>query len=93
MNSDDDAASLLTLNSKILCSLFSTDLSSFSVSPGCVSKALAHLKLKKSDGTQLHSNHFICAATSLLVPLSKLFTAMLRHGMSPSLSETVFYAL
>ena len=61
----------------------STDLSSFSAkvlasetqpgdrSPGCVSEAstLAHLKLKKSDGTQLDSNHFICAVTSLSAPL------------------------
>ena len=47
-------------------------------------------KPEKSDGTQLDSNDFICAATSLSAPVSKLFTAMLRHGYVPeSLKDCV----
>ena len=41
------------------------------------------LKMNKSDGTQLVSNHFTCASSALTQPLSKLFTAMLQHGYIP----------
>ena len=93
LNSDDDAASLLTLNSKILCSLSFTDLSSFSVSPGCVSEALAHLKLKKSDGTQFDST--ISYVLLLYCRRLSLSFSLLCYGMAMSLSpsETVFYTL
>ena len=64
-------------------SLSSSDLASISVSPHTVSEALSHLKSNKSDGTSLMSNHFIFASTSLVHLLSKLFTAMLRHGYVP----------
>ena len=69
LNSDDDAASLLTLNSKILCSLDLSSFRIFSVSPGCVSEALAHLKLKKSDDTTTIS-YVLLPARNLTVSAS-----------------------
>ena len=75
------------LRSKVLsdlnASLNRTDLISCSVSVTTVIEALSHLKLAKSDGTALISNHFICASSVLSVFLSKLFTAMLHHGYVP----------
>ena len=55
--------------SDIGCSLSSSDLATTFVSPITVYGALSHLKTNKSDGTQLVSNHFICASTSLTQPL------------------------
>ena len=83
LSSNNEDASFLTLHSNFKSSPSSNDLSSIIVSPNTVSEALVHLKLNKSDGTQLASNHFIYAATPLSKPLSKLFTAMLQHGYVP----------
>ena len=75
------------LRSKVLsdlnASLNQADLTSCSISITTVIEALSHLKLGKSDGTALISNHFICASSVLSAFLSKLFTAMLRHGYVP----------
>ena len=80
LNSDNSSHPLLA---DIERSLSSSDLASISVSPHTVSEALSHLRSNKSDGTSLMSNHFIFASTSLVHLLSKLFTAMLRHGYVP----------
>ena len=80
LNADNPSKSSI---SDIGCSLSSSDLAATSVSPITVYEALSHLKTNKSDGTQLVSNHFICASACLTQPLSKFFTAMLRHGNVP----------
>ena len=72
---------LLTIVSDSLCS---SDLASVSVTPSIVLEASSHLKRGKLDGTSLSSNHFICTSEVLCEPLSKLFTAILRHGHIPS---------
>ena len=67
----------------IRSSLCDSDLASTLVSPVTVSEALSHLKMNKSDGANLSSNHFICASTTLIDFLSKLYTAMLHHRHVP----------
>ena len=71
LNADISCNSLV---SDIECSLSSDDLAAIFVSPVTVSDALSLLKLNKSDGIQLVSNHFIHASTSLILPLSKFFS-------------------
>ena len=82
-----NSTSNVGLRSKVLsdlnASLNQADLTSCSISITTVIEALSHLKLGKSDGTALISNHFICASSVLSAFLSKLFTAMLRHGYVP----------
>ena len=80
LNSDNSSHPLLT---NIESSLSSSDLASISVSPHTVSEAVSLLKSNKSDGTSLMSNHLILVSNSLVHLLSKLFTAMLRHGYVP----------
>ena len=46
--------------------------------------AISQLKLGKRDGSSLSSNHFVHAKEVLCVHLSKLFTAMIRHGVVPA---------
>ena len=80
LNNDISSNSLVN---DLASSLSPFDLAVIFVSPITVSEALSHLKLNKSDGTQLVSNHFTCASPALTQPLSKLFTAMLQHGYVP----------
>ena len=57
-----------------------------SVSQKTVCDAFSQLKPGKHDGLSfiyVHCDHFIRAKTALSDPLSKLFTAMLRHGIVP----------
>ena len=79
-SSDDRSDFLLFLN----CSLSDSDISSAMIMPSNVAESISRLKLGKSDGTSLLSNHFICASSVLSEFLSSLFTAMLRHGFIPS---------
>ena len=65
-------------------SLSSSDLTESLITTNVVSEALSHLKAGKSDGTQLLSDHFLCISFSLDDCLSRLFTAMLRHGCVPN---------
>lgn len=55
--------------------------------------SLSHLKLGKSEGTNLLPNHFVYVSSILSEFLSDLFTAMLRHGMVMCLTllETAFF--
>ena len=53
-------------------SLHAEDLASIVVSSEVVSEALAHIKPGKSDGSNLLSNHYICALSTLTPYLSKL---------------------
>ena len=64
-------------------SLTSLDLMSVSITPSRVNNALSRLKRGKSDGTNLTSNHFALASAELVDVLSRLFTAILRHGYMP----------
>ena len=61
-----------------------SDLERTAILSATVSAALSQLRLGKSEGTSLLSNHFICASPVLKEFLSKLFTAMLRHGYVPN---------
>ena len=83
LNSANDLSNRSELLTTVSDSLSAEDLNAASISPNIVSEASSHLKLGKSDGTPLCSNHFICASTVLCEPLSKLFTAILRHGHIP----------
>ena len=80
-NNSINRSKLLTTVSDSLCA---SGLTSVSVTPSIVLEASFHLKRGKSDGTPLCSNHFICISEVLCEPLSKLFTAILRHGHIPS---------
>ena len=61
-----------------------SSLSSVCVSQETVCDAISQLKLGKCDGSSLSSNHFVHAKEVLCVHLSKLFTAMIRHGIVPA---------
>ena len=65
-------------------SIDSSSLSSVCVSQETVCDAISQLKLGKCDGSSLSSNHFVHAKEVLCVNLSKLFTAMIRHGIVPA---------
>ena len=62
----------------------SADLLQHYISPECVSEAIKHLKHKKSDSSELDSDHLILASEAISESLSCLFTAMLRHGHFPA---------
>ena len=49
-----------------------------------MTEALSTLGRCKSDGSNVTSNHLLVAAHTLAEPLSKFFTAILRHGVMPS---------
>ena len=83
LNSSSDSQSSRSLLERISNSVSSSDLSLMSISQETVCDAFAQLKPGKHDGSSLMSNHFIHAKTALSDPLSKLFTAMLRHGVVP----------
>ena len=84
LNSGCSSAARTDLVSFLNSSLCITDLEGTTISSGTVSAALSQLKLGKSEGTNLLSDHFICASPVLKEFLSNLFTAMLRHGYVPS---------
>ena len=48
-----------------------------------MSDVLRRIKTGKSDGTNLFSDHFVCASSSLSDFLAKFFTALLRYGYTP----------
>ena len=83
LNSQDDLESRSNLLTVIETSLSSDDLVSSNISPEVVSMALKRIKPGKSDGTDLFSDHFRYASSSLSDFLAKFFTVMLRHGHIP----------
>ena len=90
LNSNRSDHARLEVLSEINDSLNQEDMISCSTSVNTVTESLSHLKFDQSDGTVLNSNHFICAASVLHTFLSKLFTAMLRHGhVTKSLRDCV----
>jgi hypothetical protein len=81
LNSNSNAG----VQSEVLSAfLKQADLISCSISEPTVIEALSHLKMAKSDGTALISNHFICASSVLSAFLRKLFTVTFRHGYVPT---------
>ena len=83
LNADNCLNSRSDLLHSIEETLSHSDLESSVVSPEDVAEALSRIKPGKSDGTELISNHFLYAKSILNDFLSKLFTAMLRHGYIP----------
>ena len=83
LNSSQDPQSRSNLHNQMNKSISSTDLSSILISSETVHDAISQLKSGKHDGSCFMSNHFIHAKEVLSDPLSKLFTAMLRHGVIP----------
>ena len=80
--SSEARSDLVSFLNSFLCI---TDLEGATISSGTVSAALSQLKLGKSEGTNLLSDHFICASPVLKEFLSNLLiTAMLRHGYVPN---------
>ena len=73
LNSANDLSNRSELLTTVSDSLSAADLNAASITPNIVSEASSHLKVGKSDGTPLCSNHFICASAVLCEPLSKLF--------------------
>ena len=62
----------------------------FCFTDNCVLEAFSHLKPKKSDGSDLDSNHFIMAMPVIVDFLTSLFTIVIRHGyLPPSLKDCV----
>ena len=84
LNSDPDSQSRSCLFQHISDSIDSSSLSSVCVSHKTVCDAISQLKLGKCDGSSLSSNHFVHAKEVLCVHLSKLFTAMIHHGIVPA---------
>ena len=94
LNSTCNDHARLEVLSEINDSLNQEDMNSCSIAVNTVTEALSHLKSDKSDGTALNSNHFVCAASVLPTFLSKLFTAMLRHGhVTKSLRDCVMHPI
>ena len=83
LNSCTDTQPRNSLYDSIRESIGPSDLSSIFISQEVVRDAISQLKSGKHDGSILMSNHFIYAKDALSAPLSRLFTAMLRHGIVP----------
>ena len=84
--------SLLNLSDNVSCdaltnslsdSLSSSDLESIQFSPECIFQAICNLKLSKSDGSGLSSDHLVHAAPVISNTLADLCTAIIRHGHMP----------
>ncbi len=60
------------------------ELTAVSVGASCVHSAFQRLKLHKHDGTNLLSDHLICASPAIDQFVADLFSSILRHGYMPS---------
>ena len=58
---------------------------SFSVSVECIHSAFSKLKLSKSDGSILVSDHLVLCLPAIAQLIAYLFTAMIRHSFMPKL--------
>ena len=83
LNPNLDTQSRTNLQHRIKESMDSSALSSVFISQETICDAISQLKHSKNDGS-VFSNHFIHAKDVLSIPLSKLFTAMIRHGVVPA---------
>ena len=83
LNSCSDTQPRNSLYDSIRESTGPSDLSSIFISQEVVHDAISQLRSGKHDGSILMSNHFIYAKDALSAPLSRLFTAMLRHEIVP----------
>ena len=79
-----DTISRTNLQHHVKESITPSALSSVFITQEIVHDAISQLKRNKNDGSVLSSNHFIYAKDVLSTPLSKLFTAMIRHGTVPT---------
>ena len=84
LNSVPDSTSCTNLQHRVKESITSSALSSVFITQEIVYDAISRLKRNKNNGSVLSSNHFIYAKDVLSTPLSKLFTAMIRHGTVPT---------
>ena len=84
LNSNPDTQSRTNLQHRIKESIDSSALSSVFIPQETICDAISQLKHSKNDGSVFSSNHFIHAKDVLSIPLSKLFTAMIRHGVVPA---------
>ena len=64
-------------------SLSSFNLESIQFSPKYILQAICNLKLSKSDGSGLSSDHLVNAAPVISSTLADLCTAIIRHGHMP----------
>ena len=85
LNSCPDPQSRNSLYDSIRESISPSDLSSILITQEIVRDAMSQLinKSGKHDGSMFMSNHFIYSKDALSAPLSRLFTAMLRHEITP----------
>ena len=67
----------------IHCSLTDSHLRSILITPEQVLEAPSQLKPDKTDPTGVSSKHLLYGSSVLAVPLSALFTSILRHGFMP----------
>ena len=73
------------LLSSMSSSISSADIASFSISVECIRSAFSKLKLCKSDGSILISDHLIMCLPVIAESLSALFTSMVHHSFMPKL--------
>ena len=59
---------------------------SFSVSVECIHSAFSKLKLSKSDGSILVSDHLVLCLPAIAQLIAYLFTAMIHHSLCPNCS-------
>ena len=83
LNSVPDT-SRTNLQHQVKESITPSALSSVFITQEIVYDAISQLNRNKNDGPVLSSNHFIYAKEVLSTPLSKLFTAVIRHGTVPT---------
>ena len=82
-NSSDGTASTNLLE-HLVSTITADDFKQMRISSSTVKEAIGKLKRGKSDGGCLVSDHIINAPPVICHVLSRLFTAILRHGFMPS---------
>ena len=93
LNSVPDTTSRTSLQHRVKESITSSALSSVFITQEIVYDAISQLKSNKNDGSVLSSNHIIYAKDVLSTPLSKLFTAMIRHSTVPTLRDCILVSI
>ena len=78
-----DTASCDALTNSLSDSLSSSDLESIQFSSECILQAICNLKLSKSDGSGLSSDHLVHIAPVISNTLADLCTAIIHHGHMP----------
>ena len=79
----NSSSSHTSIQSSLQSSITPSDLTSIDFSEEDVLEAMSHIKLGKSDGDGIFSEHIFYASSVLAFPLAAFFTSILRHGFMP----------